>query len=88
MTRTTRMHRLGLPARRELWGRAADAIRTQLLDRAWNHDRRAFCSSFGGEHVDATVLLLPELGLVAPRDPRFLSTLQTVERELKEGGGR
>ncbi len=78
-------HRLKLPVEREQWGRAADVIRTQLLARAWNEERRAFCSSFGGDHIDATALLLPELGIVAPRDPRFLSTLQSVERELKEG---
>ncbi len=77
-------HRLGLPARREPWSRAADVIRAQLLERSWNGERRAFCSSFGGDHVDATALLMPELGLVAPRDPRFLATLQLVERELKD----
>jgi GH15 family glucan-1,4-alpha-glucosidase len=77
--------RLALPAREGFWRAQADDIREGLLHRSWNPQRRAFCSSFGGDHVDATALLLPELGIVAPRDPRFLSTLAAVERDLKEG---
>ena len=39
----------------------------------------------GGDDLDATALLLPELGLVEPLDPRFLATLDAIERELKDG---
>lgn len=77
--------RLALPAREVHWRSAADGIREEVLARSWNDGRRAFCASFGGDHVDATALLLPDLGIVAPKDPRFLSTLEAVERDLKEG---
>jgi len=77
--------RLVLPAREGFWRAQADEIREGVLARSWNEQRHAFCSSFGGDHVDATVLLLPELGIVAPHDPRFLSTLAAVERDLKDG---
>jgi GH15 family glucan-1,4-alpha-glucosidase len=77
--------RLALPSREVHWRGAADDIREQVLSRSWNPTRGAFCSSFGGNHVDATALVLPELGIVSPRDPRFLSTLEAVERDLKEG---
>ena len=77
--------RLALPERKAFWRAQADQIRDGVLERCWNPSRRAFCSSFGGEDVDATALLLPELGIVAPHDPRFLSTLAAVERDLKDG---
>jgi GH15 family glucan-1,4-alpha-glucosidase len=77
--------RLALPERGRFWRARADEIQAPLLERAWNARTRAFCSSFGGDHVDATALLLPELGIVSPQDPRFLATLAAVERDLKEG---
>jgi GH15 family glucan-1,4-alpha-glucosidase len=77
--------RLVLPARALYWRTQADTIRDRVLVGAWNEERRAFCSSFGSREVDATALLLPSLGIVAPHDPRFLSTLAAVERDLKEG---
>lgn len=77
--------RLALPAQEVRWRADADRIRAQVLERAWNARRRSFCSSFGGEHVDATALLLPDLGLVDARDPRFVGTLDAIERDLKDG---
>ncbi len=77
--------RLVLPARALYWRGQADLIRDQLLANAWSDDRKTFCSTFGGRDVDATALLLPSLGIVQPDDPRFLSTLAAVERDLKEG---
>jgi GH15 family glucan-1,4-alpha-glucosidase len=77
--------KLQLPTRAEYWRSQSDVIRERVLADAWNPRRSAFCSTFGGEEVDATALLLPSLGLVSPQDPRFLATLAAVERDLKEG---
>jgi GH15 family glucan-1,4-alpha-glucosidase len=60
-------------------------LREHILERAWNPARGTFTSSYGGEDLDATALLLPELGIVEPLDPRFLATLEAIERELKDG---
>jgi GH15 family glucan-1,4-alpha-glucosidase len=76
---------LGLPARAEHWGQTAARMRDSILRSAWNEKRQAFTGSFGGDEVDATSLLLPELGIVRGDDPRFLQTLAVVERELKHG---
>src|SRR6185436_8769051 len=40
---------------------------------------------FGNRDLDATCLLLPELGLIPATDPRFLKTLERVEEELRVG---
>ncbi|HKZ74655.1 MAG TPA: glycoside hydrolase family 15 protein, partial [Steroidobacteraceae bacterium] len=76
---------LGLADRMRTWTERASVIRKRVLEGAWSPSRQVFASSFGGTDVDATALLFPELGFVAPNDPRFLSTLRIIERELMEG---
>ena len=56
-----------------------------MLKRAWNPKRKAFTASFEGEDLDASALLLAELGLVQPDDPRFVATVDTINRELRRG---
>ena len=54
-------------------------------EQAWNPSRNAFTAAFGVDDLDASVLLLPEIGLIETTDPRFLSTVNAVERELVRG---
>jgi GH15 family glucan-1,4-alpha-glucosidase len=76
---------LGLSARAAHWREQADAMRAELLRRAWNAEAGAFTAAFGGTEVDATALLLPELGLLPPQDPRYIATVAAIERRLKDG---
>ena len=76
---------LGLDDRAADWRRRAARIRESVLEGAWNPRINAFTSSYGGSDLDATALLLPELGFVAPDDPRFLATLDAIERQLRTG---
>jgi len=76
---------LGMPARAMHWQNHADTLRDPILARAWSAERDAFTSSFGGRDIDATALLLPELGIVDARDPRFVATLAAIEHELMDG---
>ena len=62
--------------------RIADPIHAELLDRAWNEKRGAFTAAFGSDDLDASVLLLPDLGVIEAEDPRFKSTVAAMEREL------
>ena len=77
--------RLRLDGPAAVWRARAEEVRAEVLARAWQPKIGAFASSFGGDDVDATALLLPELGLVEPSDPRFTSTLAVIEETLKEG---
>lgn len=76
---------LGLAERAAHWAGRAERIAKGLLEGAWNPKRGAFTAAFGAEDLDASVLLLAELGLVAPTDPRFVATVEAIERELKRG---
>ena len=76
---------LSLPERVSHWGRQATQLRVAILERAWNAEKQSFTATFGGKTLDASLLLLAELGLISADDPRFASTVAAVERELKRG---
>jgi GH15 family glucan-1,4-alpha-glucosidase len=76
---------LGLTDRAAKWTDIANTMQATLLDRAWNEKRGAFTAGFGVEELDASVLLLHDIGLLEPNDPRFVSTVSAVERELRRG---
>jgi GH15 family glucan-1,4-alpha-glucosidase len=71
--------------RGERWRREAERLRGAILERAWSPSLRSLTARFGGEHVDATLLLLAGLGFVRADDPRYASTVAAVERELRRG---
>ena len=74
--------RLGLPDRAAHWNAVAEPVHQALLQGAWNEKRQAFTAAFGSDDLDASVLLLPDLGVIEANDPRFVSTVNAMEREL------
>lgn len=76
---------LGLADRAAKWRASADFIHGGIVNEAWNEELNSFTSCFGGKDVDASLLLLADLGFVAPRDPMALGTLAEVERRLRHG---
>ena len=78
-------HALGLAGRAAFWAQRADRIRDKILRLAWNERRQAFAESFGGQDLDAGVLLMCEVGFIDPRDPRFVATVQALEQSLCDG---
>jgi len=78
--------RLGLDDRAAYWRSHAEDLRDPILARAWCEGKRALAGALDGQDLDASVLLLSELGLLAPDDPRFLGTFEAVGRELKRHG--
>ena len=77
--------RLGLaePARR--WRGEADRIHAVISERAWSAKQGSFVATFEGGQLDASLLLLAELGFLRADDPRFAGTVAAVERELRRG---
>ena len=78
--------RLGLGARAEYWQAHADRIHATICDNAWNAEIDSFVESFGdGDDVDASLLLLHDLGFLSPDDPRFAGTVARIEKNLRDG---
>src|SRR5829696_6559814 len=80
MVRLAREH--GRPADLARWVEERDRIYAQIMDRGWNPQRRAFTQHDQTEVLDASLLMLPLVGFVAPRDPLWLQTLDAMEGEL------
>lgn len=76
---------LGLAPRAAHWAERAQHIRNKILQQAWNEKRQAFVESFGGSSLDASVLLMTEVGFIDARDPRFVSTMAALEQALCDG---
>jgi len=76
---------LGSTDRADFWGQRATTIRDTILANAWSDQRKAFVESFGGKDLDASVLLMAEVGFIDPRDPRFVSTVEALEASLCDG---
>ncbi len=65
---------------------ARDELR-EVLARGYSVEAGCFVQSLDGEPLpDASLLLLPTLGVIDARDPRFLSTLDVYERRLVRSG--
>lgn len=76
---------LELPQRAAHWRSHASQMRERILHEAWNDARQAFVESFGGQHLDASLLLMAEVGFIDPADSRFVSTLKALETHLCDG---
>ncbi|MEM9706820.1 MAG: glycoside hydrolase family 15 protein, partial [Pseudomonadota bacterium] len=67
------------------WRSRADEMRSEILERAWNNERNAFTGAFGGDALDASVLLMAEIGFIEAQDPRYIATVERVDEELRDG---
>ncbi|KLE34401.1 glycoside hydrolase family 15 protein [Aurantiacibacter luteus] len=79
---------LNMPERAAYWGERATAIRARIDAQAWvdndNGDPH-YGASFETDYLDASLLQLAELRFLPPDDPKFVSTLTAVERDLRRG---
>lgn len=76
---------LGLLDRALRWSRKASDLLAQILDAGWSDERNSFVASFGGTHLDASLLTMADLGAIEVDDPRFLATIEAIEKDLKRG---
>ncbi|PAJ82212.1 glycoside hydrolase family 15 protein [Burkholderia ubonensis] len=75
-----------LPGALERWRDLREQIHADVCANAWHADKQAFTQSYGSDELDASVLLLPQLGFLPPDDPRIVGTIDAIERELLHDG--
>lgn len=76
---------LGFAERASHWRSEAERIRKAILAEAWRPELGSFVATFGGEGLDASLLLLHEIGFLATDDPRFAGTVEAIGRALRRG---
>jgi GH15 family glucan-1,4-alpha-glucosidase len=70
----------------ERWRAIRDEIHAQVCRQGWNDELSSFTQSYGSPQLDASLLLLPQVGFLPPEDPRVRGTLAAVQRQLSVDG--
>lgn len=78
--------KLGEGARPQEWVAARDELKTAILERAFSEELGVYAGAFGSDHLDASVLLMPIMGLVAADDERMLATIHAIDDQLGVDG--
>ncbi|HEY8682204.1 MAG TPA: glycoside hydrolase family 15 protein, partial [Rhodanobacter sp.] len=73
---------LGLDQRARYWHDEAVQLHARIEARAWNDRLGHFVDAYDGEHLDASLLLLADIGFVEARDPRFVATVEAIGTAL------
>jgi len=84
MVRGVEQHGLAGPVER--WRDLRDEITAEVLERGYDPDRNTFTQHYDTREVDASLLLLGQVGFVPADDPRMLGTLAAVEEDLLRDG--
>jgi GH15 family glucan-1,4-alpha-glucosidase len=74
------------PRRRRDWNEQRTAIAQSLRDFGFDEARGSYVRSYGSRELDASLLVLPLLGIEAPDSPRVHGTIDAIARELDAGG--
>ncbi|MFD8792998.1 glycoside hydrolase family 15 protein [Streptomyces vinaceus] len=70
------------PADTALWTKARDDILEQVMERGWSEKEQSLVQHYGSHVLDASLLLIPRVGFLAPRSASWLSTLDAMDRVL------
>ena len=68
------------------WREIAAAIHADVCRRGFDPELGSFVQSYEGKELDASLLLLPQVGFLAPDDPRVRGTVRAIERRLMVDG--
>jgi GH15 family glucan-1,4-alpha-glucosidase len=84
MVRGARTHHLPGPV--DQWEQVRDTIHADVLANGYNDQLGTFVQSYGSTALDASLLLIPRVGFLAPDDPRVIGTIDAIQRDLTQDG--
>jgi GH15 family glucan-1,4-alpha-glucosidase len=76
------MERFGLKGPIERWRKVHDEIHAQVCEEGYDAERNTFVQSYGSPHLDASLLMIAQVGFLPPDDPRVHGTVEAIERGL------
>ena len=80
------IEQFGLPGPIDDWKALRARIHDEVCDRGFNSTQGTFVQAYGSKKVDASLLLLPQLGFLPAGDARALGTLAAIEQDLLRDG--
>jgi GH15 family glucan-1,4-alpha-glucosidase len=78
------MHGLDGPVER--WRAVRDRIHDEVCAKGFDRARNTFRAAYGSDALDAALLLIAQTGFVKPHDPRYVGTVEAIERDLLHDG--
>jgi GH15 family glucan-1,4-alpha-glucosidase len=70
----------------ERWKELRETIHQQICEQGFNEKRNSFVQVYGGDQLDASLLLMPLVGFLPGSDPRIKGTVETIRRDLMQDG--
>jgi GH15 family glucan-1,4-alpha-glucosidase len=71
----------------ETWRQLRDDIHRDVCEKGFDKERNTFTQSYGSRELDASLLLIPQVGFLPPDDKRVIGTIEAIQRELTTADG-
>ncbi|MFH9611687.1 glycoside hydrolase family 15 protein [Streptomyces sp. NPDC017448] len=71
----------------ERWRALREDIHRDVCERGYDPERNTFTQSYGSKELDASLLLIPQMGFLPPDDKRVIGTIEAIQRELSTEDG-
>jgi GH15 family glucan-1,4-alpha-glucosidase len=75
------------PAEATRWRALRDEIHHAVCEHGYDKERNTFTQSYGSRELDASLLLIPQVGFLPPDDKRVIGTIEAIQRELSTTDG-
>ncbi|WP_184503122.1 glycoside hydrolase family 15 protein [Streptomyces botrytidirepellens] len=69
------------------WRDLRDEIHRDVCEKGYDAERNTFTQSYGSKELDASLLLIPQMGFLPPDDKRVIGTIEAIQRELSTSDG-
>lgn len=80
------IEKFGLEGPLDHWKALRTTIHEDVCTKAFDRTRNTFVQSYGGDALDASLLLIPQVGFLPPEDPRVAGTVEAIEHSLLRDG--
>jgi trehalose 6-phosphate phosphatase len=74
-----------LDRKKPAWEELRQTIADDILEKAWHEQANAYTAAYGGDDLDAASLMIGLMGLVDCTDPRFMATIDAIDKRLRMG---
>ena len=74
-----------LDRKKPAWEQLRQTIAEDILDKAWHEESNAYTAAYGADDLDAASLMIGLMGLVDCTDPRFMATIDAIDKRLRMG---
>jgi len=76
----------GLDGPLERWEQLRAQVAREIESQGFDRERNSYVQHYGSSEVDASLLLLSQVGYLAADDPRMLGTVAAIEEDLLQDG--